>query len=366
MTAGDIAAMVGGHLTGVPPLPFNELAATPIVRLGKIESAEAGEISFLSNPKYAKHVLTTRASALLVAAVAVPQIEALKRTMPLILVVVDDPYRAFLKLIDVFHPPVAPLAAGIHSTAVISPTAKLGANISIGAHVVVSDGCRIGDRTVVYHNTVLHDGVEIGDDCIVYSNVTVREQCRMGNSVIIHSGTVIGSDGFGFAPTESGAYEKIPQRGIVVLEDFVEIGANCTIDRATIGETRICKGAKLDNLIQVAHNVTIGENTAMAAQTGISGSTKIGAGSVMGGQVGIAGHLTIAERSSFGAKSGVGKSITEPGKVWFGAPVSEMRAAYKVEAAVRQLPDLLKEFQDLTARVQALQEQVNALTEKKA
>lgn len=359
MTAGEIGRLVGGELRGVPALPPAELAAVRIERLAKIQEAVGGDITFLANPKYSKYTATTGASAVLIAPAFVPLLESSRKQTPIVAIVVDDPYRAFLRLIDVFHPPVARLARGIHPSAVIDAGAKIGSDIAIGAHVVVGAGCVIGDGVTLYHNVVLHDQVTVGDRTLVYSNVTVREQCRIGRSVIIHSGTVIGSDGFGFAPAGEGSYEKIPQRGIVVIEDDVEIGANCAIDRATIGETRICRGVKLDNLIQVAHNVVIGEHTVIAAQSGISGSSRIGAQSMFGGQVGIAGHLVIAERTSIGAQSGVGKSITEAGKTWFGTPVDEMRAAYKTAAAVRQLPELLAEIRALTRRIEELEARLN-------
>jgi UDP-3-O-[3-hydroxymyristoyl] glucosamine N-acyltransferase len=203
--------------------------------------------------------------------------------------------------------------------------------------------------------------VEVGSKSLLYPNVTVREECKIGSRVIIHSGTVIGSDGFGFSPKPDGSYEKIPQLGTVVIEDDVEIGANCTVDRATMGETRIKRGAKLDNLIQVAHNVVIGENTVIAAQAGISGSTKIGKGNMIGGQVGITGHLRIADNTKLGAQSGVHHSIHQPGKAYFGYPAYPQRQAFRIQGAVTQLPDVLNTVRELKRAVERLEKEIEQL-----
>jgi UDP-3-O-[3-hydroxymyristoyl] glucosamine N-acyltransferase len=220
---------------------------------------------------------------------------------------------------------------------------------------------RIGVGTIVGHGVVLGDDVEIGADVIIYHNVTVYQGCKIGEHVIIHSGTSIGSDGFGFAPRSDGSYEKIPQMGIVVVEDDVEIGANCAIDRATLGETRIKKGAKLDNLIQIAHNVVIGENTVIAAQTGIFGSTKIGKNNMIGGQVGFTGHLEIADNTKFGAQSGVHRSVKESGKTLFGYPAIPHREAARIVAATTQLPEALVTLRELKRTVEVLEERVRTL-----
>ena len=212
------------------------------------------------------------------------------------LVVVGDPYAAFMALLDHFHPGPSRPAPGIDPSARVSPTASLGRDVTVGANAVIGERCSVGDRTVVSHGALLGDDVAVGEDSLLMENVVVRYACRLGRRVTLHPGVIIGSDGFGFAPRSGGAYEKIPQRGTVVIEDDVEIGANTTIDRATLGETRICRGAKLDNLIQIGHNVLIGEDTVIVAQAGIAGSTKIGKHCVIAGKVGIVGHVTCRQR----------------------------------------------------------------------
>ena len=218
---------------------------------------------------------------------------------------------------------------------------------------------------MICHGAVIGEGVKIGPASIVYPNVTVREGCLIGSRVIIHSGVVIGGDGFGFAPKPDGTYEKIPQLGIVVIEDDVELGANTTIDRATLGETRIKRGVKLDNLIMVAHNVVVGENTVSAAQAGISGSTKIGKNCMIGGQVGITGHLEIAENTKLGAQSGIHHSIPQPGKTFFGSPAYPQREAFRIQGAVAQLPDWLSAVRELQKKVESLEKEVQELRDRK-
>lgn len=346
MRLAEIAQLVRGEIDGNADLD--------IERLSKIEEAESGDITFYANPKYEKFLSSTEASAVLVSRNADLK-ELQKRKSKIALVKVEDAYRAFLQLVDVFYPAPIPQTRGIHPSAVVAKSAVLGEDVSIGANVFVGERCVIGKGATLYPNVVLSDDVSVGEYTILYANISVREQCKIGKRCIIHSGTTIGSDGFGFAPTPDGTYEKIPQRGIVVIEDDVEIGANCTIDRATIGETRIKRGVKLDNLIQVAHNVVIGENTVIAAQTGISGSTKIGKNCIIAGQVGLVGHITVADRTTIGAQSGIPKSITEPGKTYFGYPAKEHLQALRVEGAIRQLPELLVEIRELRKRIEELE-----------
>ena len=346
MKLSEIASIIHGDITGDKEIEITNVA--------KIEDARRGDITFLSNLKYKKHLRTTLASAIIVSKEA--QFEELQhRKTSISLISVADPYQSFLQLIDHFSPLPQPLPIGIHPTAIIPVTATLGTNVAIGAHVVVGEHCKIGSNTTIHPGTVLGDYVDIGNNTLIYPNVTFREYCRIGDRVIIHSGAVIGSDGFGFAPNEDGSYEKIPQRGTVVIEDDVEIGANSTIDRATLGETRIERGVKLDNLIHIAHNVIVGEHTVMAAQTGISGSSKIGKYCSFGGQVGLTGHITIADKTSIGAQSGVPKSIDEPGKIWFGYPAKELHETLKIQAAVGQLPTLLYEIRNLQKRIEELE-----------
>lgn len=319
-----------------------------IKRVAEIQNAVSGDITFIANPKYEKFFDMTRASAVIVAK------NFNRRRDDLSLLVSDDPYFTFVRALKLLNPPVELLPPGIHPRAVIAESAVLGKNVRIGANAVIGERVKIGDNTVIMPGVVIGNDVEIGNDVLIYPNVTIYHGCRIGNRVIIHSGTVIGSDGFGFVPRPDGTYEKIPQVGIVVIEDDVEIGSNCSIDRATLGETLIKRGAKLDNLIQVAHNVVIGENTVIAAQTGIAGSTKIGKNCVLAGQVGIVGHIEIADRTTIAAQSGVSKSITEPGKVYFGYPAREHSVALRIEGAIRQLPELLREFRELKSKVEKL------------
>jgi len=352
MTVRDIAARLGAAVEGDD--------AAEIGRVAKIEEAVPGDISFLANPRYAKHLETTLASAVIIGRdAAVPRPAGPRR--PPVYLRVDDPYASFLKVLVLFHPPEDPLPPGIHPTAVIGEGVALGAGVRIGAHACVGERTSVGEGTMIMQGTVIGRDVAIGARTLLYANVTVREGCRIGDRVIIHSGTVIGSDGFGFAPRPDGTYEKIPQLGIVTIADDVEIGANCTVDRATMGETRIEKGAKLDNLIQVAHNVVIGEHSVLAAQSGISGSTKIGRRNMIGGQVGFAGHLTIGDDSKWGAQSGVHRSTTAPGGTYMGTPSVPFRLASRIMGAMPQIPEALAELRELKSEVEALRRELEKL-----
>ena len=351
MTVRDIAAAIRAEVDGD--------GAVTIRGVAKIEEAEKGDISFLANPKYQRHLETTRASAVIVrgALAPPPRTDGLRPAY----LRVDDPYSSFLKVLLMFNPPEAPLPPGIHPSSVVDRSAALGADVRIGPLVVIGERCRIGDGVMIMAGTVIGRGVSIGAQTLLYPNVTVREGCTIGARVIIHSGTVIGSDGFGFAPTPEGRYEKIPQLGIVVIEDDVEIGANCAVDRATLGETRIEAGTKLDNLIQVAHNVVIGGDTVIAAQTGISGSTKIGKRNMIGGQVGFTGHLEIADDSKWGAQSGVHRSARKPGGTYMGTPAVPFREASKIMGAMPQMPEALATIRDLKNEIAALKKEVDRL-----
>ncbi|MDI6765919.1 MAG: UDP-3-O-(3-hydroxymyristoyl)glucosamine N-acyltransferase [Bacteroidota bacterium] len=349
MRLSEIAKIVDGKLSGED---------VEILHVAKIEEAGVGDITFVANLKYKTYLKTTTASAVLVSNETEFD-ELSDRTTPISVLKVPDPYRSFLQLVNTFHPPVKPLPQGIHPTAIIASSAMIGDNTSIGVYVVIGERCKVGARTTIYHGCILSDDVEIGEESLLYANVSVREQCRIGSRVIIHSGSVIGSDGFGFAPKPDGSYEKIHQCGIVVVEDDVEIGANCTIDRAILGETIIKKGVKLDNLIHIAHNVVIGEHTVIAAQTGISGSSKIGKYCALGGQVGLTGHITIADRTKIGAQSGVPKSIKESGKTYFGYPAREIQETLRIEGALRQLPELLYEVRKLQKKIEEIERLIN-------
>lgn len=353
MTVQELAQFVNGEITGGGEIEISHLA--------KIEEADTGDITFLSNPKYAKYLTSTKAAAILISKDAEYK-ELASRQNPIVLIKVDNPYVSFLKLIDLFYPEPQPLAKGVHQSAVIAPTATIEDGAAIGANVVVGARSIVRSSSAIWHNTVIGDDVEIGSDALIYPNVSIRERSKIGNRVIIHSGTVVGSDGFGFAPKPDGTYEKIPQRGNVVIEDDVEIGSNCSIDRATLGETRIKRGSKIDNLVQVAHNVTLGENTVIAAQTGIAGSTAVGKNCLFGGQVGVVGHIKIAERSTIAAQSGVSKSITEGGKTFFGTPAQEISEMRRIIVSQRQIPELLKEFENLKKEVIELKRKINDST----
>jgi UDP-3-O-[3-hydroxymyristoyl] glucosamine N-acyltransferase len=336
-TLKEIADKINGKLLGDGQILIKNAA--------KIESASPGDITFLANRRYKIALDKTRASAVIVSKNIASEIK-----IPHILV--EDAYFHFLQIYLLFHPRREITKPGIDATAVIHPTAVLGQNLTIGYHVVIGKDCVIGNRTKILANCVIMDGVTIGEDSLLYPLVSVREDCIIGKRVIIHNGTVIGSDGFGFTPHE-GVYFKIPQVGRVIIEDDVEIGANCTIDRATMGETIIRKGVKLDNLIQIAHNVEVGESTVMAAQAGISGSTKIGHHVMIGGQVGTVGHIEIGNFAQIGAQSGVSKSVAEK-EVVFGYPARPIMRTKRIEAIINQLPELYKKINDLEKELKYL------------
>ncbi|MGE5409497.1 MAG: UDP-3-O-(3-hydroxymyristoyl)glucosamine N-acyltransferase [Clostridiales bacterium] len=344
----EVADLVGGTLTGDENVFLENIS--------KIEEALPGDLTFLYLPAYEKYFPTTKASAILVKT-GFPKVRS-----DIAYIEVPSPNNALLKVINHFFKPDFNLQ-GIDQTAFIDPKASIGQNVSIGKNVVISSGCKIGDNVKIYHNCVLLDNVEIGNDCLIFPNVSIREKCRIGNNVIIHSGTVVGSDGFGYNPDKDGVYHKVPQIGIVIIEDDVELGANVCIDRASIGTTLIKQGTKIDNLVQVAHNVVIGENTAISAQSGISGSTKVGKNCIFAGQVGVAGHLEIVDRVIIAAQSGVSKSLTKSA-TYFGSPAKEHRHALKLEAHIRNLPEQSVKLKELENQLKELQEKFNKLSER--
>ncbi|MBD3290557.1 UDP-3-O-(3-hydroxymyristoyl)glucosamine N-acyltransferase [candidate division KSB1 bacterium] len=325
----EVAHLVSGDLEGDSSLTITGIA--------KIDEASDGQISFISNPKYEKYIKTTNASAVLVSKDFPKTDKTIIRT--------ENPYISFLKILTTFHPQQETLEPGIHESAVVDSSSSVGKDTAVGPNAAIGKRCKVGKNCRIHPGVVISDDVSIGDNVVLYPNATIRERVIIGNNVIIHNGTVLGSDGFGFA-REGAMYHKIPQVGTVVIEDDVEIGSNCTIDRATMGETRIKRGAKLDNLIQVAHNVVIGENTVIAAQTGVSGSTKVGSNVVIGGQVGFVGHITIGDNTQIGAQSGVSKDLPSDA-VFFGYPARPIMQAKREEAAIRKLPDLLKRISKL-------------------
>lgn len=325
-------------------------ATVTVSSFGKIEEAQPGQLSFLANPKYEEFLYTTRASVILLS-----EQYPLKKPLTATLIRVADPYKAFATLLTFYQNSMAKNKTGREEPVFLAPDVSLGEQVYLGAFVYAGQQVRVGNNTKIYPNVFLGDHVSIGHDTVIYPGVVIYADCKIGNHVIIHAGTVIGSDGFGFAPNPDGSFQKIPQIGNVVVEDHVEIGANTTIDRATIGSTVIKSGAKLDNLIQIAHNVEIGKSTVIAAQTGVSGSTRIGNHVMIGGQAGIVGHIQIADGTKINAQSGVTKSIKQPNTSLTGTPAHEFTAALRAQALSRNLPELEKKIQEMERQLQALQ-----------
>jgi UDP-3-O-[3-hydroxymyristoyl] glucosamine N-acyltransferase len=340
LTLKEIAALVGGELVGKPDIIITGISG--------IKEAKSGDITFLANPKYESLMHTTKASAVITSREIKESSKALVRT--------ENPSLAFAKVVSLFAPNNTNHPKGIHSTAIISPTARLGKNVAIGAYAVIDDNVQIGEETIVYANSYIGHNTKIGKNCIIYPHVSVRERIEIGNRVIIHCGAVIGSDGFGFARVK-GMQEKIPQIGTVVIEDDVEIGANVTIDRARFDKTIIGKGTKIDNLVQIAHNVVIGENCIIIAQAGISGSTTLGKEVILAGQAGLVGHITVGDGAIAAAQAGVTKSIPPHTKV-SGYPAKPHDVAKKVNACVQNLPALYKKIRELESKVRELEKQL--------
>jgi UDP-3-O-[3-hydroxymyristoyl] glucosamine N-acyltransferase len=329
MKLSDIAGLVGGEVVGK-----NDLEITGVAPIGQ---AGPGDLTFVANPRYRPLLKTTRASAAIV--------DTQTEWPAMALIRHPNPYYAFLLILRQFHPDERPVAPGVHPQAIVASGVVLGKEVGISPFAVIESGAKIGGHTLIGAGCFIGRGVEIGADCIVYPNVTVREKSKIGNRVIIHSGTVIGSDGFGYAK-EKGVYHKIPQVGTVVIEDDVELGANVTIDRATMGETRIGKGTKIDNLVQIAHNVKIGENSIVVSQVGISGSTEVGKNVTIAGQVGLTGHLHIGDGAIIAAQSG-GHRDVKPGQIVLGSPAREMQKSKRIEAIISNLPEYIEKLKRL-------------------
>ena len=329
MKLGSIAQHLGCELKGD--------AEIEIRRVATIDEAQPGDLTFVSNRKYVSRVKTTTASALIV--------ETSFQDIPTATLRTANPYLAFARAVELFYQAPVP-GRGIDASSRISPNAKLGANPSIAPFVVIEDDVEIGSNCIVYPFVHISRGARIGDNFKAYAHVSVREFCRIGNNVILQDGVKIGTDGYGYAKKDDGSYYKIVQSGIVVLEDDVEVGANSTIDRATIGETRICRGAKIDNLVQVGHASLVGENALLCAQVGLAGSSKIGRDVILAGQVGVAGHLTIGDRAVLTAQSGVPNDI-DPGSVSSGYPAIDNKAWLKSSTLFKRLPELLKRIEAL-------------------
>lgn len=345
-TAAQIAMMINGKVEGN--------AYTAVASFGKIEEAQNGQLAFLANPKYEEYLYTTKASIIIV-----NDLQELKQPIDATLIKVPDAYTAFATLLDKYQQIMRQQLTGIQQPVYMAATAKVGENVFIGAfaylgeHVIVADGAKI------YPNVFLGDNVRIGKNTIIHPGVKIYHDCIIGDNVSIHAGTVIGSDGFGFAPQADGTLKKVPQIGNVIIEDGVEIGANATIDRATIGSTLIKSGAKLDNLLQIAHNVEVGNNSVIAAQAGISGSTKIGNYVMIGGQVGIVGHIKIADGTKINAQSGVSKTIKNPNSAVTGSPAFDYTAALRSQVASRNLPALEKRVLELEKLLKELTEKIS-------
>ena len=339
-TAQQIADFLQGEVVGNKDIVVSELS--------KIEEGRAGTLTFLSNPKYTHFIYTTQADVVLVDRTFVPE-----QPISATLIKVDSAYQSLAKLLTLVDS-MKPKKTGIHATAVVSESATVGENVYIGAYAFVGNNVKIGSNVKIYPHVFLDDSVLVGDDSVVYAHVSVYENCEIGKRCVIHAGAVLGADGFGFAPDEQGHYHKIPQIGNVKLEDDVEVGANTTIDCATMGSTLIHRGVKIDNLIQIAHNVEIGEDTALAAQTGVAGSTKIGKRCVLAGQVGVAGHLNIADGSIFGAQTGVSSHIKEAGQIWQGYPAMPVATFRRLSVIQKQLPDLQRKIYDLERQIEAM------------
>lgn len=343
-TANEINFLLDGELIGNPEVKVSQLA--------KIEEAKEGSLSFLANPKYEAFLYTTQASVVIVN-------EDLKIDKPVspTLIRVKDAYSSFSVLLEKYNS-IRNQKVGIEQPSFIHPDAKIGKDVYVGAFAYIGAGVVVGDHSKIYPQAYIADGVTIGQNCNLQSGVKVYHDCVLGNRVTIHSNTVIGSDGFGFAPQADGSYVKVSQIGNVIIEDDVEIGANTCIDRATMGSTIIKKGVKLDNLIQIAHNVEIGKNTVIASQTGISGSAKIGESNIIGGQVGVVGHVTLAKGTQIQAKSGINKSIEEENKKWGGAPAQTYQNYMRSQVVIQRLPEMerkIEELRKLLAELQAAQ-----------
>lgn len=343
-SAKQIAEFIHGVIVGDENATVHTFA--------KIEEGVPGTISFLSNPKYTHYIYDTKSSIVLVNKDFVPEKE-----VSTTLIKVDNAYECIAKLLTLYEMN-KPKKKGIHPLAFIDPTAKIGENVYIGAFAVIGENAVISDGVAIHSHATICENVIIGENSILYPNVTVYHDCRVGKRCILHAGSVIGADGFGFAPSPEG-YKKIPQIGISILEDDVEIGANTCVDRATMGATIIHKGVKLDNLIQIAHNVEVGNHTVMASQVGIAGSTKVGEWCMFGGQVGLAGHIHVGNHINIGAQSGIPNTVRGENRTILGSPAIDAKQFFKSSAVFKQLPEMLQTITQLKREVEELKKQLN-------
>ena len=340
-TAGQIALIINGQVEGN--------ASATVDSFGKIEEAQNNQLAFLANPKYEDFLYTTQASVIIL-----NQNQELKQPVSATIIRVPDAYSAFAALLRKYQQIATEQLSGIEEPSFIHKSATLGENIYVGAFTYISEAVKIGNDVKLYPGVFLGKNVSVNDNTILHPGVKIYYDCVIGKNVTIHAGSVIGGDGFGFAPQADGSYKKVPQIGNVVIEDYVEIGSNTAIDRATIGSTLIKSGAKLDNLIQIAHNVEVGNNTVIAAQSGVSGSTKIGNNVQIGGQAGIVGHIQIADGTRINAQSGVSKSVKTPNAALTGSPAFDYTSALRSQAVSRNLPELEKRVAELEKLLQQL------------
>ena len=347
LTARQFAEQIKGRLDGNP-----EVVVTGVESL---EDAAPHQLSFLGNPKYADRVVPSNAGIVLVP-------EDFSKSIPddsRAWIYCENPSAAFSKAVEFFAPPPVTLAEGVHATAAIAPNTELGENVAVGPHAVIAGGAKIGAGSIIGAGAYIGHETTLGKNCIIYPNVTIRERCKLGNRVAIHSGTVIGSDGFGYIPGKEG-HKKIPQVGIVQIDDDVEIGSNVAIDRARFGRTWIKTGAKIDNLVQIAHNVVIGELSFVVAQVGISGSTRIGKGVSLAGQAGITGHLEIGDGAVVMAQSGLNKDLP-PGAIVVGAPARDRKQFARDLFAVGRIPKLTAQIKTMQQEIKRLEEEIEKL-----
>lgn len=331
-TVEQIAQMLKGEVRGDKSLKVNQLA--------KIEEGSMGTISFLANPKYEQYIYSTNSTAVIVD----KNFEA-KREFSTTLILVENAYAAFTVLLQEYQKILVQNKKGVEQPSFINPTAEIGEDVYIGAFAYIGEKCKIGNNSKIYPNVSISDSCVIGENCTIYSGATIYHNTIIGNNCTIHANAVIGADGFGFAPQADGTFVAIPQLGNVVLEDNVSIGANTTVDRATMGSTILREGVKIDNLVQIAHNVEIGKNTVIAAQTGISGSSKIGENCMIGGQAGLAGHISVANNTILMAKSGITKSVSKSGRIMSGSPAQDNHDNLKSQVLYKNLPKIEQRLQ---------------------
>lgn len=348
-SADQIASLIEGKIEGDGNVSVGSFS--------KIEDAKINDLAFLANPKYESFLYTTAAGIIIIA----DDLE-IKQPIKSTIIRVKDPYSSFAFLMKYHQEMAGKQLVGIETPSFVHPTAKIGQHVYIAAFVYIGENAIIGEGSKIFPHTFVGQNVTIGEKSILHAGVKIYHGCVIGNNVVIHAGTVIGSDGFGFAPQQDGTYQKVPQLGNVVVEDAVEIGSNTCIDRATMGSTIIRRGTKLDNLLQVAHNVEIGEDCVIAAQTGISGSTKIGRRAMIGGQVGVIGHITVAEGTRVGAQSGITKTVREKNTSLNGTPAHDHLSSIRAQAVLRRLPELEKKIIELEKTISFLSKEKDTIS----